>query len=121
VPSEFHVAGCGNTTEVECPLGTKGKHDNSARGRLVGEISRKYVTGNNRLGCPFSKTDKRLLAIAALGVEVEMTEAHVRRLSTIRPELTDSEQQDKIAALVKEEKDRAEMLRRKIDSLRDQA
>ena len=50
-------------------------------------------------------TDKRPRAIAALEVEVEMTEAHVKRLSTVGPKLADPEQQHNMAALVKEEKD----------------
>jgi rubrerythrin len=63
-------------------------------------------------------TDKRLRAIAALEVEVEMTEAHVKRLSTVAHNLAHPEQQHAMAALVKEENDRAELLRRQIHLLR---
>jgi uncharacterized protein YaaN involved in tellurite resistance len=63
-------------------------------------------------------TDKRRRAIAALEVEVAMTEAHVKRLSAEAPNLADPEQQHAMAALVKEETDRAELLRRQIHMLR---
>lgn len=66
-------------------------------------------------------TDKRLRAIAALEVEVEMTEAHVKRLSTVAPDSADPARQQAMAALVKEENERAELLRRQIHLLRDQA
>ena len=64
-------------------------------------------------------TDKRLRAIAALEVELAMTEAHARRLS-FTPNPADPEQQRGIATLLKEENDRAEMLRRQIHVPRSQ-
>ena len=64
-------------------------------------------------------TDKRRRIIAALEVEVAMTEAHAKRLSTVAPNLVDPEQQHEMAALAKEEKTRAEMLRRQIRLPRD--
>jgi len=63
-------------------------------------------------------TNKRLRAIAALEVELTMTEAHAKRLSTVTPNSTDPEQEHALAALVKEENDRAEMLRRQIHLLK---
>ena len=42
-------------------------------------------------------------AIAALDVELEMTEAHVRKLSSIAPASQDPNQRREIAALIKEE------------------
>ena len=64
-------------------------------------------------------TNKRLRAIAALEVELAMTEAHAKRLSTVAPYSTDPEQKHALAALVKEENDRAETLRRQIHLLKD--
>jgi hypothetical protein len=55
-----------------------------------------------------------------LKVELAMAEAHARRLSNVAPNSADPEQQHAMAALVKEEKDRAEVLRRQIHLLRDQ-
>jgi hypothetical protein len=63
-------------------------------------------------------TNKRLRAIAALEVELAMTEAHARRLSTVAPNSADPEQKHALAALVKEENDRAEILRRQIPLLK---
>ena len=62
--------------------------------------------------------DKRLRAVAALEVELAMTEAHAGRLSRVAPNSTNPEQNHAMAALVKEENDRAEMLRRQIHLLR---
>jgi hypothetical protein len=70
------------------------------------------------LGYALSMTNKRLRAIAALEVELTMTEAHAKRLSTATPNSTDPEQEHALAALVKEENDRAEMLRRQIHLLK---
>jgi len=47
-----------------------------------------------------------------------MTEAHVKRLSAVAPNLADPERQYAMAALVQEENDRAELLRRQIHLLR---
>jgi hypothetical protein len=66
-------------------------------------------------------TDKRQRVIAALEVEVAMTEAHAKRLSTVAPNPADPEQRYDMAALVKEEGTRAEMLRQQIRLLRDHA
>jgi hypothetical protein len=63
-------------------------------------------------------TNKRLRAIAALEVELAMTEAHARRLSTVASNSTDPEQEQALAALVKEENDRAEKLRRQVHLLK---
>ncbi len=63
-------------------------------------------------------TNKRLRAIAALEVELAMTQAHAKRLSTVPPKLDDPERQHAMAALVQEENDRAELLRRQIHLLR---
>ncbi len=76
------------------------------------------MTADNKLGYAFLMTDKRLRAIAALEVELAMTEAHAKRLSTVAPNSTNPEQQHAMAALVKEENDRAEILRRQIHVLR---
>jgi len=87
------------------------------RAERLAEDSRKYVTGDNRLGYPLPMTDKRRRAIAALEVEVAMTEAHVKRLSAVAPDLADPERQHAMAALVKEENDRADLLKRQIHML----
>jgi hypothetical protein len=50
-----------------------------------------------------------------------MTEAHAKRLSTVAPIPADTEQQHAMAALVKEENDRAEILRQQIHLLRGDA
>jgi hypothetical protein len=63
-------------------------------------------------------TDKRLRAIAALEIEVEMTEAHVKKLSYMVPDVADPEREHAMAALVQEENARAELLRRQIHLLR---
>lgn len=64
-------------------------------------------------------TDRRLREIAALEVELAMTEAHAKKLSIVAPKLADPKQQHDMAALVREENDRAEELRRQIRLLRD--
>ena len=64
-------------------------------------------------------TENRLREIAALEVELAMTEAHARKLSTMAPVSTNSGEDNQMAALLKEENDRAEMLRRKIRTLRN--
>jgi hypothetical protein len=79
------------------------------------------VTEDKKLEYALWMTDKRLRAIAALKVELAMTEAHAKRLSTVAPNLADTEQQHEMAALVKEENHRAEILRRQIHLLRGQA
>jgi hypothetical protein len=66
-------------------------------------------------------TNKRLREIAALEVELQMTEAHAKKLSSSTPDVTDSEGQNQMAVLLKEENDRAEELRRKIRLLRNQS
>jgi bacterioferritin (cytochrome b1) len=65
--------------------------------------------------------DKHRRAIAALEVELAMTEAHADKLSTALTRLTDSNQRDELTALVKEESDRAEQLRQQLRLLRDAA
>ena len=76
------------------------------------------MTEDQNLGYPLRMTDKRLRAIAALEVELAMTEAHAKRLSTVAPNSADTEQQHAMAALVQEENDRAEILRQQIHLLR---
>jgi hypothetical protein len=66
-------------------------------------------------------TDKRRRAIAALEVELAMTEAHARKLSSTAPNSDDPRQHREIAALIKEENERAEQLRRQLRLLRDQS
>lgn len=61
---------------------------------------------------------KRLREIAALEIELAMTEAHARRISSVEPASADPERQQAMAAVVKEENDRAEILRRQIRLLR---
>ena len=63
-------------------------------------------------------TDRRLREIAALEVELAMTEAHARRLSAVAPNLANSDEENEMAALLKEENDRAEVLKRKIRLLK---
>ena len=77
--------------------------------------------GMHRLTMPLIMTNKRLREIAALEVEIQMTEAHVKKLSSSAPNVTDSEGQNQMAALLNEENDRAEELRRKIHLLRNQS
>ena len=79
------------------------------------------MTEGQNLGYALLMTDKRLRAIAALEVELAMTEAHAKRPSTVAPNLAAPEQQHEMAALVKEENDRAEILRRQIHLLRSHA
>lgn len=64
-------------------------------------------------------TDKSRRAIAALEAELAMTEAHAKKLSSAMPSLSDPIQKDAIAALLKEENDRAEQLRNKLRLLGD--
>ena len=68
-----------------------------------------------------SMTDKRQRTIAALEVELAMTEAHAKKLSSTVPHSDDPHQQREIAALIKEENERAEQLRRQLRLLRDQS
>jgi len=63
-------------------------------------------------------TDKHLREIAALEVELAMTEAHAQKLSTIAPRSINSGEENQLVALLKEENDRAEALRRKIGLLK---
>jgi len=56
-------------------------------------------------------TDKHLREIAALEIELAMTEAHARKLAA---SLNSSDEENPIAALLQEENDRAEALRQKI-------
>ena len=48
-----------------------------------------------------------------------MTEAHVKRLSATALNQTDSHEENQMAALLKEENERAEALKRKIHELKD--
>jgi hypothetical protein len=63
--------------------------------------------------------DKRRRAIAALEIELKMTEANVNKLSNSAP-TADPSQQNEIAALIKEENERAEHLRRQLLQLQSQ-
>jgi hypothetical protein len=62
-------------------------------------------------------TDKHLREIAALEVELAMTEAHARKLAA--GSLNGSDEEIPIAALLREEIDRAEALRQKIRALKN--
>ncbi len=62
-------------------------------------------------------TDKHLREIAALEIELAMTEAHAKKLSAAS--LNGSDEENPIAALVQEEKVRAEALRKKIRVLKN--
>jgi bacterioferritin (cytochrome b1) len=64
-------------------------------------------------------TDKSRRAIAALEAELAIAEAHAKKLSTAMPSLSDPIQKDAMAALLKEENDRAERLRNKLRLLGD--
>ncbi len=64
-------------------------------------------------------TNKRQREIAALDVEAAMAEAHAKRLSSIAPNPADPERQREMAALVKEETDRAKTIREQIRLLRN--
>ena len=75
------------------------------------------MTADYELGYSLPMTDKNQRVIAALEVELGMTEAHAKRLSTMPPNLDDPERQHAMAALVQEENDRAELLRRQIHLL----
>jgi len=55
-------------------------------------------------------TDKHLREIAALEIELAMTEAHARKLAAS----LNSSKENPIAMLLQEENDRAEALRQKI-------
>lgn len=61
---------------------------------------------------------KRLREIAALEIELAMTEAHARQISSVERMSTDPERQHAMAAVVKEENERAEILRPQIRLLR---
>ena len=65
--------------------------------------------------------DKRLRAIAVLEVELAMTEAHAKKLSTTVPTLGNPNLQHEMSALLMEENDRAEQLRHQLRLLRDQS
>ena len=78
------------------------------------------MTTDDELGYPLPMTDKSRRVIAALEVEAAMAEAHAQRLSNTAPNLANPERQREIAALVKEETDRAQTLRGKIRLLRNQ-
>lgn len=77
--------------------------------------------GNKDSGVTLPIADKRARDIAALEVELAMTEAHAKRLLNTAPNLADPNQQHEMAALIKEESDRAEQLRNKLRLLRDQS
>jgi hypothetical protein len=62
-------------------------------------------------------TDKHLREIAALEIELAMTEAHARKLSAAS--LNSSDEEHPMAALLQEENDRAEALRQKIRVLKN--
>jgi hypothetical protein len=64
-------------------------------------------------------TNKRLREIAALAVELAMTEAHARKLSTMVPNASYRGEGSQMMALLKEENERAEALRQKIRILKD--
>lgn len=89
---------------------------------LALRIRRPLYTSNSTMEKEIpSPTDKRLRAIAALEIELAMTEAHAQKLSVATPNLADPNQQPEFAALINEEKERAETLRRQIQLLRDQS
>lgn len=73
------------------------------------------------MGCPVSMTDKRRRAIAVLEVELAMTEAHAKKLSITVLTLGNPKLQHEMAALLKEENDRAEQLRHQLHLLREQS
>lgn len=85
-------------------------------GRRLGRT----VTKDKSLEYALPMTNKRLRAIAALEVELAMTEAHAEKLSIVAPGAADPERQQAMAALAKEENDRAETLRQQIHLLQDQ-
>ena len=64
-----------------------------------------------------SMTDKHLREIAALEIELAMTEAHARKLYAAS--LNGSDEENPMAALLQEENVRAEELRQKIRVLRN--
>jgi predicted oxidoreductase (fatty acid repression mutant protein) len=66
-----------------------------------------------------SMMDNRRRAIAALEVELQMTETTVKKLSSAAP-TADPSQQNEIAALIKEENERAEQLRHQLLELQNQ-
>jgi len=76
---------------------------------------------SNNLGGSFSVADKNRRAIAALEVELAMTEAHAEKLSTNLARLMDPRQRNEMTTLVKEEIDRAEQLREQLRLLRASA
>ena len=61
---------------------------------------------------------KRLRQIAALEAELAMTEAHAQKLSTIVASEVGPGEENPMRALLQEERDRAEGLRRKIHLLK---
>lgn len=75
----------------------------------------------NKTGVTLPMSDKRLRVIAGLEVELAMTEAHAKKLSSTSPNLAAPDKQREMAALIKEENDRAEQLRRQLQLLRDQS
>jgi hypothetical protein len=84
------------------------------------QIPRTYMTADYELRYSLPMTDRSQREIAALEVEAAMAEAHAKKLSKNAPNLADPEQQREIAALVKEETDRAQTIRGRIRLLRDQ-
>ncbi len=62
-------------------------------------------------GYSLPMTDRSQRVIAALEVEAAMTEAPTNRLSNVAPNLADPGRPREMAALVKEETDRAETIR----------
>jgi hypothetical protein len=78
------------------------------------------MTADWELGYSLPMTDKSQRVIAALEVEAAMAEAHAKRLSNTAPNLANPERQREIAALVKEETDRAQTIRVQIRLLRNQ-
>lgn len=74
----------------------------------------------NNSGCILPIPDKRRREVAALEVELAMTEAHVEKLASAVPNLADRNQQDAMVVLLNQENDRAATLRRRLHRLRDQ-
>ena len=95
--------------------------DNDAAGSSRSWRSCSPTPRSSQLGGTRPMTDKRLRAIAALKVELRMTEAHAQKLSATVPSLAHPNQQHQMALLIKEENDRAEQLRRMLCLLRDQS
>jgi hypothetical protein len=57
--------------------------------------------------------------IATLEVEAAMAEMHANRLAQMAPQLTNPERKRELIRLSKEERERAQVLRRQITLLRD--